>query len=83
MRAQGLGPHAGYMQRLLDEGRLFAAGGFADDDGGMAIVRSASVAEAQALLDADPAVVSGVFTGQLEHWRPRFRTEAPLPRQSG
>lgn len=81
MRQQGLGPHAAYMQRLLDEERLFAAGGFADDDGGMAIVRGADLAEAQALISADPAVVSGIFVGHVEHWRPRFRTDAPLPRQ--
>lgn len=79
MRQQGLGPHAAYMQRLLDEGRLFAGGGFADDDGGMAIVRCASMEEAQTLIAADPAVTAGIFTGHIEHWRPRFRAGGPLP----
>ena len=82
MRQQGLGPHAAYMQRLLDEGRLFAAGGFADDDGGMAIVRGGDMAEAQALIGADPAVISGVFVGAVEEWRPRFRVDGPLPGQN-
>lgn len=81
MRQQGLGPHGAYMQRLLDEGRLFAAGGFVDDNGGMAIVRCADRAEAEALVSADPAVRSEIFVGAVEHWRPRFRTDAPLPRQ--
>ena len=82
MRQQGLGPHAAYMQRLLDEGRLFAAGGFADDDGGMAIVRGGDMAEAQALIGADPAVISGIFVGAIEEWRPRFRVDGPLPEQN-
>jgi uncharacterized protein YciI len=80
MRQQGLGPHAAYMQRLLDARRLFAGGGFADDDGGMAIVTAANIEEARTLIAADPAVVSGVFIGEVEHWRPRFRAEGPLPR---
>jgi uncharacterized protein YciI len=81
MRQQGLAPHAAYMQRLLDARRLFAGGGFADDDGGMAIVTAANIEEARTLLAADPAVVGGVFVAEIEHWRPRFRSDAPLPRR--
>ena len=79
MREQGLGPHAAYMQRLQNEGRLFAGGGYASDDGGMAIVTAANMEEAQAMLAADPAIVSGIFVAELRHWRVRFRTESPLP----
>jgi uncharacterized protein YciI len=79
MREQGLGPHAAYMQRLMDQGRLFAGGGYASDDGGMAIVTAASIDEARAMLAADPAIVSGIFVAELRHWRPRFRTDRPLP----
>jgi uncharacterized protein YciI len=79
MRQQGLGPHAAYMQRLQDEGRLFAGGGYVGADGGMAIVSAASVDEARALLAADPAITSGIFIAELRQWLPRFRTQAPLP----
>jgi uncharacterized protein YciI len=79
MRQQGLGPHAGYMQQLQDQGRLFAGGGYASDDGGMAIVTAANIDEARAMLAADPAIASGVFVAELRHWRPRFRTDRPLP----
>ena len=79
MRQQGLGPHAEYFRQLLDEGRVFAAGGFADGDGGMAIVLAAGRDEAEALLARDPAVASGIFAGTVEEWRPRFRTDRPLP----
>lgn len=81
MRQQGLGPHAAYMQQLQDEGRLFAGGGYASDDGGMAIVVAADLDEARAILAADPAITSGIFVAELRHWQVRFRTEEPLPRR--
>jgi uncharacterized protein YciI len=79
MGEQGLGPHGAYMQRLLEQGRLFAAGGYVNADGGMAMVTAASIEEARAMLAADPAITSGIFVAELRHWRPRFRTDDPLP----
>jgi uncharacterized protein len=79
MRDQGLGPHGAYMQRLEDEGRLFAGGGYVNADGGMAIIIAASFDEARDMLAADPAITSGIFVAELRHWRPRFRTDQPLP----
>ena len=80
MREQGLGPHAAYIQQLQTEGRLFAGGGYASDDGGMAILTAANIEEARALLAADPAITSGIFIAEVRHWRVRFRNEEPLPR---
>lgn len=79
MREQGLAGHAAYMRQLQDEGRLFAGGGYVSDDGGMAIVICANIDEARAILAADPAITSGIFVAELRHWRPRFRTDEPLP----
>lgn len=79
MREQGLGPHAAHMQHLMEEGRLFAGGGYTSDDGGMAIVLAASMEEARAMLAADPAIQSGIFVAELRQWRPRFSTDHPLP----
>ena len=79
MERQALGPHAGYVKGLLDEGRLVGGGRFEGLDGGMAIVRAATLAEAQATLAADPAIVSGVFVADLRAWTPRFRSSEPLP----
>lgn len=79
MREQGLGGHARYMQQLHTEGRLFAGGGYASDDGGMAIVVAEDIEEAQAILAADPAITEGIFIAALYQWTPRFRVETPLP----
>lgn len=79
MARQALGAHAAYHKRLVADGRSFAAGPFLTSEGGMAIVRAADLKEAQAMLAADPAIRSGVFTGSIEAWRPGFRTDQPLP----
>jgi uncharacterized protein YciI len=78
MRQQDLRDHAAYHSRLVQEGRSVAGGGYVGEDGGMAIVRAADLAEAQAMLAADPAIVNGVFVAQLRQWVPRFHSPAPL-----
>jgi uncharacterized protein YciI len=78
MRQQDLRAHAQYHADLVREGRGFAGGGYVGMDGGMAIVRAANLAEAQAMLAADPAIVNGVFTAELRQWQPRFHGASPL-----
>lgn len=80
MHRQKLRAHFLYMQQLLKDGHLVAGGPFTGEDGGMAIVRAASPAEASAILKADPAVVSGVFTATLTRWEPRIDSRQPLSR---
>jgi hypothetical protein len=45
----------------------------------LALIRAPNVEEARALLAADPAVTSGIMTCEILRWRPRFRTDGPLP----
>jgi uncharacterized protein YciI len=78
MRRQNLRAHAEYHARLLREGRSFAGGGYVGVDGGLAIVRAADRAEAEAMLAADPAILNGVFVAELRQWAPRFHNDAPL-----
>lgn len=69
---QDLRGHGEYMQSLLDDGRLMHGGPFSDSSGGMAIVRAASMEEAQRMVDNDPAVQSGVFSASLRPWQMVF-----------
>ena len=78
MRQQDLREHAAYHDRLVREGRGVAGGGYVGMDGGMAIIRAVNLAEAQAMLSADPAIVNGVFAADLRQWVPRFHSDAPL-----
>lgn len=76
MAEQDLRPHGLYYKELLSQGRVVGGGRFEALDGGMAILRAASLEEAQGILAADPAVTSGVFTADLRVWTPRFFDEA-------
>jgi uncharacterized protein YciI len=78
MRQQNLREHGAYHARLVQEGRSVAGGGYVGEDGGMAIVRAADLAEAQAMLAADPAIRNGVFAAELRQWQPRFDSGRPL-----
>jgi uncharacterized protein YciI len=78
MRQQDLKAHAAYHAELVRTGRAVAAGGYVGMDGGMAIVRAADLAEAQAILRDDPAILNKVFAGELRQWSPRFVSDAPL-----
>jgi uncharacterized protein len=78
MRQQNLREHGAYHAQLVREGRSVAGGGYVGEDGGMAIIRAADLAEARAMLAADPAIVNGVFAAELRHWQPRFHSAAPL-----
>ena len=75
---QGLGPHAAYMKRLLDEGRLYAGGPLSDTEGGLVLVRAPDLAAAQAIVAEDPAVTGGLFTGEVHVWHPKFRSPEAL-----
>lgn len=44
----------------------------------MAILRAPGIDAARAMLDADPAIASGIFVADLHHWHPRFHDGRPL-----
>jgi hypothetical protein len=67
------------MARLRNEGSLFAGGGWVGADGGMALLLATDADAARAMLAGDPAIESGVFVAEMRQWRPRFRTDRPLP----
>ena len=78
MRQQDLRAHGAYHDRLVRVGRSVAGGGYVGEDGGLAIIRAANRAEAEAMLAADPAIINGVFAAELRQWAPRFHSDAPL-----
>ena len=80
MHQQDLRDHAIYHRDLVRDGRSFAAGGYTDRDGGMAIIRATDAVAAEAMLAADPAIRNGVFVGEIRPWSPRFLAEGPLTR---
>jgi uncharacterized protein YciI len=65
------GPHSEYLQSLYDDGRLILAGpttgGTLDD--GLTLFEADDEAEARAVMAADPAITSGLMTGELRRMR--------------
>jgi uncharacterized protein len=60
--------HFNYMLELYRRGLLRVAGPFKDGSGGAVLFEAASDESAKALIDADPAVVLGVFSYELHRW---------------
>ena len=75
---QPLKPHAEFMQKLFDEGKLLYAGPFMDDRGGLAILRVSSHAEAAQILANEPATSQRIFEADLYPWFLTFDADKGL-----
>jgi uncharacterized protein YciI len=65
-----VGRHFQYLNGLLDEGRLIIAGPCIDGKGpGIIVFEAADEDGARATMEADPAVVAGVFSAELHPFR--------------
>ena len=65
--------HREFLKDLYDTGRLYAAGPFLDDKGGISIYDVADMAEAEATLATDPYTINGIFaTTEIREWNPIF-----------
>lgn len=62
--------HLEYLDRLEQQGRVFAKGPFADGSGGMVIYIADTMEEARELAEGDPYVVKGVRRLELREWKP-------------
>ena len=60
--------HGRYMFGLHQKKIMKAGGPFTNGTGGAALLEAESLAAAQALVDADPAVVAKVFTAEVHAW---------------
>jgi len=66
--------HRAYLTKLLDSGKLFASGPYADGSGALIIYEADSPDEAEGLLTADPFHAAGVFLNwQLRPWKIVFQ----------
>ncbi|RAU83701.1 YciI family protein [Pontibacter arcticus] len=71
--------HMNHMRKLAETGKLAMAGQIPEKDGlhAMFIFSVASMAEAKAITDADPAIKAGRFTLELHPWIGQRGTRLP------
>lgn len=60
--------HLTYLEGIREQGLLELSGGFSDKSGGAYILRAESMADAQALVDRDPAKTSGSWDITVSEW---------------
>ncbi|HLU35098.1 MAG TPA: YciI family protein [Thermomicrobiales bacterium] len=65
-RRQEIRPsHREYQRGLLEQGKLYKAGPFADDSGAIIIYDADDISEAQELLANDPFAQNGIIVGAV------------------
>jgi len=65
---QKLMEHGAYIHSLYQQGIAIEGGPFLDDSGGLAIITAEDEAEAEAIMNQDPAIKMGVFVAELHPW---------------
>jgi len=64
----GIDDHRSYLLALVEEGNIVMAGDFTDNDGAMLLIRNLTLEAAQAMVDKDPLVASGVLVAEFRSW---------------
>ncbi|SDZ04972.1 Uncharacterized conserved protein YciI, contains a putative active-site phosphohistidine [Proteiniborus ethanoligenes] len=67
--AEILDVHKAYLQKYIDEGKIFAKGPFTDHSGGLIIYKTDSFEEAKKLAENDPVVLEQSRKLTLKEWR--------------
>jgi uncharacterized protein len=60
--------HTAYLRELDNEGKLVLGGPFADDPRALLVLNCADKAVAEAIMNVDPLIVSGVSTFRVHTW---------------
>lgn len=67
--AEVLEEHKAYLQKYIDEGKIYAKGPFSDHTGGMVIYNTKSCEEAKEIIENDPVIVHSSRTYELKQWK--------------
>ena len=65
---QKLMDHGAYIHSLYQQGIAIEGGPFLDHSGGMVIIKVDDAAQAEDIMNQDPAVNTGVFTAKMRPW---------------
>lgn len=65
---QALQEHLAYMKSLVRSGDVVLGGPFADDCGGMVVVKADNLEQARGIMAADPAVRASIMVAEAHPW---------------
>jgi uncharacterized protein YciI len=60
--------HLAHLEKMKNEGRIFANGRFADGAGGLVIYKAESYEEAESYAKQDPYVIEGARGCEIHEW---------------
>ncbi|RAN81016.1 hypothetical protein B5P43_04190 [Bacillus sp. SRB_336] len=60
--------HQAFLEDMREQGRIELSGGFSDKSGGAYLLRAVDLAEASAIVQRDPAHVSGGWDITVREW---------------
>ena len=67
--AEILDEHKAYLQKYIDEGKIYAKGPFTDHSGGLVIYSVENIEEAKAIIENDPIIRDNTREYTLKEWR--------------
>lgn len=67
--ARIMGIHFAYLQDMMKQGKLILAGPVLTGEMGLCIIEASSIAEAEEMMNNDPAVVNGIVSAKLYPYR--------------
>ena len=68
MADQPLREHLDYLLALHKNGKVTMGGPYADESGGLVVLRVDDMAEAKQLIDNDPAIVDATLKANVKAW---------------
>lgn len=70
--AEILDVHKAYLQKYIDEGKIYAKGPFTDHSGGLIIYNVENMEQAIELVENDPVTIHNTRTYELKEWKSNF-----------
>lgn len=67
--AEILEDHLAYLNKIIEEGKIFAKGPFTNHSGGLIIFKTSSYEEARKLIENDPVILNQSRQYELKEWR--------------
>ncbi|MDG7000789.1 MAG: hypothetical protein JRN15_16980 [Nitrososphaerota archaeon] len=77
--SEALARHVAFLRQIGDAGKLYMAGKYKDNTGGLRIWKVSNLDEAQKLAKDDPYSIEGIGRSEFKEWFPSFNYSSEIP----